>query len=503
MTEKSIYKKIKENIDDGRLPETFNLEKDLAPNQINFAPGAMDGIGIYHSAQANEEKIARKIGKLLRKYFKTSNVDCLNKVEAVLDENRAISIIDLILQDFIDNQNKIDCDKAVELSYTLIKTSDSLEMVKIGIGVLGLFDLDSNTEIMETIITLGIYDDLTLYAVVAASNWANGNEIIFKIAKSVHGWGKVHAVDRLEPETEEIREWILREGCVGMLAEMYLGLTCAVKGNMIGELRKETISRELFDGIATTISSLLDEGPVAGISEYEYAEEALVHFIKHARQHSDHVEHLWRILNLRDWVLSVDGSYEEILSQINEIVEGENWSGKIIFALRKRDKDYEFYYAFNAASRLEIDISSEIFSAIKENPFKYSSYLNLIFENPEMANEIIDLYEEILPLEDMSDGMGDYLFADRLNEEHQSFGFVLSGLGLYPLKGIRLVRAGLNSRVIRERNMACRILADWIEKEGKSLEEILPEIHRELKGIYEIEINEETKGNMKKLLRCR
>lgn len=176
-----------------------------------------------------------------------------------------------------------------------------MELAKIAIGLLGLLDLGNADEVGKVITTLSLHDDFTLFAVVATSNWTNGNRIIFQIAKNVTDWGKIHAVERLEPETDEIREWILRDGCANGVMDAYLGLICAVKSDLISALHRGSIDDEMFGSIAIIIDALLDEGPVAGISEYEHAHEALTRYLTHAKQHAVSVEHLWRILNLRGW----------------------------------------------------------------------------------------------------------------------------------------------------------------------------------------------------------
>jgi len=76
-------------------------------------------------------------------------------------------------------------------------------------------------------------------------------------------------VERLEPTSDEIREWILRKGCANEIMDAYLGLECGNKGNLIGALRHGSIDDELFEGISVIIDALLDEGPVEGISVYD------------------------------------------------------------------------------------------------------------------------------------------------------------------------------------------------------------------------------------------
>jgi hypothetical protein len=502
MNTASAYERIKAGASaDGKLPHMFSLEEKHAPNQIGFMPGAMDGAGIFHAGRGNEEKPVKEIVHLLKKYFKTGGERYIAGVEAVLSGGRTISMIDPILQSLREDHKGIDPNKMVNLCFNTIKTSGNIELIKAGIGLLGLFDLGNSGEAAEVITTLALYDDFTLYAVVAASNWTNGNRIIFQIAKNVAGWGKIHAVERLEPENEEIREWILRSGCANSVADAYLGLVCATKGGLISALRQETVDPGMFDSIAVIVDALLDEGPVHGISEYEHAREALTRFLGHARQHATGIEHLWGILNLQDWAENSGVDYkDDIFSGCAEIINRADWQDKIMSAVKRHSDSFEFFCACNAASRLNIDISAELFNIVIAEPLKYYSHMPQLMKNPDMAASIISLCETVLPLDEMADGMGDYLFADKLNQEHHCLEFVLPELGAYPLQGMKLIKTGLNSRVVRGRNMACRALLGWIKAKGKPLSEISPELHSEIARIYQIEMKEQTKESMKKLL---
>lgn len=57
--------------------------------------------------------------------------------------------------------------------------------------------------------------------------------------------------------------------------------------------------------------------------------------------------------------------------------------------------------------------------AVKHNPVKHCGYLSIVYKNPEYANELTKIYEDILPLDDMATGMGNFLFAESYSQEHQ------------------------------------------------------------------------------------
>ena len=249
-----------------------------------------------------------------------------------------------------------------------------LELVKLGISMLGIFELGSHEEIKEIVYTLALYDEFSLYAVVAASKWTGGNDLIFRIAKHVDSWGKIHAVERLESESGEIRDWILRHGCENGVMDAYLGLTCAIKGDLISALREDHIDGELFEGCATIIDALLDEGPVPGISEYEHAHEALLLHIRNMGEYASNLKHLWHTLNIMQWADSSDESYsDEVAGLCSEIIDRPEWRETIVSALERRD-DADFFYACNAADRMGLDVGSYVLDAIRADPIKHHAY---------------------------------------------------------------------------------------------------------------------------------
>ncbi len=290
---KAIYEIIKEALtSEGRLPDGFELlNGELAPNEIHWVAGAMDGVGIFHMGKQDVEKAAARIAKLLVK-------NDTAKIPAIVKKHGVLHLIDQVLSEVRANAESVDAQSLIRYAMGLAFDGSDVELVKLGIAIIGLFDWSDNPEVQERLVTLGLYDEFTLYVLVAAQQWDNENEIIFRLAKSVDGWGKIHAVERLKPETAEIRDWILRHGCENAVMDAYLGLECANKGGLIEALRQDEIDDELFGTICVLMDALFDEGPVPGISEYEHAAEAVRLYLRHALNHAAALKHLWHILNV-------------------------------------------------------------------------------------------------------------------------------------------------------------------------------------------------------------
>jgi len=498
MSTKSLYVQICENLtQEGRLPRLFELPREAtAPNEMKFMVGAKDGIGVFHCNAKQPDKIAGEIVG----YLKSGKTDMITPV---VNKYGALGIIDALLSAIRENADKLDAAAIVQYAQTLAFESTDEELVKLGIALLGLFDWSNAPEIQKKLITLGLYEEFTLYATVAVGQWNNANDVIFQIAKNVDGWGKIHAVERLEPETEEIRRWILRDGCSNAVVDAYLGLECAVKGDLISALRNDEIDVDCFESISIIIDVLMDEGPVQGISVYEHAEEALFLYLKLAEARAETLKHIWYVLNIETFLEDEDleiSNKEELLRLCAEIKGRGVWHDKIMVAMTSPESE-NFSYANNVASRLGIDVTTQVFEAVKENPVKNQGYLAKAYRNPDYATELTVLLEKTLPLDEMASGMDDYLLSPTHMQETGCLDFVLQELRSYPLLGELLVKTALLSPVTRNRNGACMVIDAWGEKLGQAVDAFSPTLHDVLKTVFVAEVNEDTKKRMAKLIR--
>ena len=503
MSTQSIYNVIFESLNsEGKLSHNFTLPfEKVSPNKLRFIPGAKDGIGIFHFGSKHPEKVAKKIVKLLKNDWKKGISNSQTKIAELLHKHGFWLVVDPILNSIRENHNGVDIKNMVDYACRLAFQSTDEELVKLGIGLLGQIDLSNEPEIIDKLLILALYEEFTLYVTVAVSNCKSRNDILFKIAQKVHGWGKISTVERLEPASEEIREWILRKGCANSIMDAYLGLECANKGDLISALRRDYLDAELFESISVIIDALLDEGPVNGISVYEHAEEALQRYLVFATKYAVTVKHLWRILNLQSWLENSEIiNRVELSNMCRIIVCRESWQ-KLICEILNNPDDELFFYASNAASRLNMDVTEFIFKAVKQNPVKHGGYLSVVYQNPEYAKQLTEIYEKVLPLDDMATGMGDFLFAEKLWEEHHCLGFVLQELRNYPKMGERLIETALKSPVVRERYGACKVLDEWMKMLNQNLQSISLNLFFVLKNIASIEVDSETKKNMKNLLK--
>ena len=277
---KSIYQLICDNMTDGQLNEGFCLQKH-DPSQHSWVPGARDGVTIYHMPpQRLHLKDQVEMGNALQAVSGRDYAEMDNFFAYWCNEHRAISIIKDLKNFVINNQQKLDLDAIYNAASWMLRFSINIECVKVGMELLSLFK-DTDAENREIIRRLGQSDEFTFFSVLNMSEWENGNEEIFNLAKKVHGWGRIHTVDCLQPETEEIKDWLLMEGTKNSVCYTYSALCCWDKSEA-QKLLFGTITCDQFDALATLIGALLYEGPVTGISSLENRNDILVQFLKQA-----------------------------------------------------------------------------------------------------------------------------------------------------------------------------------------------------------------------------
>jgi hypothetical protein len=492
----SIYETIKNALnDEGRLPCDFELpHDDIPPNEIKWAVGAKDGIFVHHASPQKSEEAIKKIIALLKSGKP-------NRIPAIFKKHSVIDLVDPLLAAIRKNADDLNATMVCKYAQFLAFESDDEELVKLGIALLGLFDWSDTPEMQEKLITLGLYEEFTLYVVVEAQRWDNGNEVLFRIAKSVDGWGKIHTVKRLKPETEEIREWILRHGCKNAVMNAYLGLECANKGDLIGVLRRDELDAELFDSVCIVVDALMDEGPTEGISAYEYAEEALLRFLHFADRYAVSLKHIWHVLNIESFLdLAEITSKDEIKHRCKEIAQKPVWKTIVLSTMANPDPQ-DFFYANDVARRLNIEVESYVYDAVKNDPIGNSAYLPVLYKKPEYAKELTELYERVLPLEEMAAGMGDYIFSPTHRQECNCLDTLLHELYEHPLLGERLVRTGLLSPVVRNRNIACAALEKWSKKLGQPVSVFSPNLFETLQSMAAIEVDKDVKKTLNKIIK--
>ena len=312
----SIYELIKNSIQaNGELPENFILPpKD--PNGVPWADGAMDGVYIYHTVGNEEdiEPLKNIVFQISEGKFEEAETN-LDKLDFSM-VSRTNSLLSWIIQE----QKQINLNNLYEFASSQLSTSKNIEVIKFCLSVLAIMNVETDEETIEKVKILALSDEFTLYCLNIFVKLENSNEEIFKIAKKVKGWGRVHSIGYLEVTNDEIKEWILEEGCHNYVLPAYTAYTCAKKINLVEILNEDKISSKKFNDISYLMNALLDEEAITGISQLENRELLIERYLEKAKYLSSTEDDYSAVMTLKEYIKNNKEINNELIKICDDIL---------------------------------------------------------------------------------------------------------------------------------------------------------------------------------------
>ena len=507
----SIYELIKNSIqNNGELPEDFKLPpKD--PNGVPWADGAMDGVYIYHTVGNEEdiEPLKNIVFQISEGKFEEAETN-LDKLDFSM-VSRTNSLLSWIIQE----QKQINLNNLYEFASSRLVTTKNIEVIKFCLSVLAIMNVETDAETIEKVKILALSDEFTLYCLNIFVKLENSNEEIFEIAKKVKGWGRVHSIGYLEVTNDEIKEWILEEGCHNDVLPAYTAYTCAKKINLVEILNEDKISNKKFNDISYLMNALLDESAITGMSALEDRELLIERYLEKAKTLSSTEDDYRALMTLKEYIKNNKEINNDLIKICDKILNSEKTRNNVKELLKEG-------YGYNIAKYLGIDTDKYILEYLQNNPLK-NPYIIFNISERENMEKLVSFIEKNLTLEKLKGAPTDkfypkneenkeYIFLDTIIRKLGNFGrternFVVS---LYPVEptasmdepenfigiGENLIICALNSPYVDIRYSAVNTLESWKEK-GYILSN---EIVKNVKNLEKIEVDEELKIKLNKLL---
>ncbi len=338
----------------------------------------------------------------------------------------------------------------------LLEHAAHREVVKFAITVLGCTDCEKYKELL---FTLGMHEEFTPYVLFALKNGTmRANNQIWQLAQTVHGWGKIAAVERLEATTPEIKQWLLTQGCRNSIMDEYLAHTCAVKGELDVALYEETISKELYDGAVLIIQALLNERAPKGIEDYPYASAVLSRFVYHARIHCETLEDFYPLMKISEFLNADNEVWEErfkdqwkhhertsIEQAIQPFVNDPKWP-QIVMDVQQENN----LKALEIALFYQLDITQNLYDRLEKHPTNNELYETVMdTNNRKYIEDICTFAETNLSLSSLS------------NEEQHCLQCIVQGLYEHEGVGLPLIQAALASDNGNLQYHALSVLEKW------------------------------------------
>jgi len=477
----AIYVHIKQHIDvnNGRLLESGYVlpDEDRRSESLmgmHWAPGALDGTFGHHAdINGGDERVKLVAQAVENIALHNCEADKRQLYEALCGDD-LVSYIDAVIENILQRQFPYKTHLQPFLIFLLRRAPDR-GPVKFAIAMLGLIG-DIND--LELIRTLALHEEFTLYSAVAIGNMLEDPEpTLWALAKKVEGWGRIQIVERLaSTEDVDIQDWLLRHGYRNRVMYAYTAHIAAVTGQLHMMLSRGFIDDELLLAAGDILQALIDGGPTEDIRDYEQAADSVNSYLRHVstRREQLNLHYLLTTYTIVDYITQEDEDWDEenngwseekrlkAIEQAEKIAAWPAWHDLVQQELQNPD-ERRFQQANYTAKLLRINTWDVHWQRLQARPLDASCWYEIMqIVNRQHIQTVIDFAANALPLAHIASGAGAESVG--IGEEfnaHECLEMMLQELDRFPGYGWVLLHTGLQSPIIRNRNMALSALEQW------------------------------------------
>lgn len=277
--------------EDGCLPLDFTLprspeEIEALGQEADLPDGTRDALMLYQFGfPKTSDNATRLVRRMLRQASDRDFDKAIVSLNDALGESVSIMLSDTIADTLAEfGDAGVNLRNVFEFALVLLCYSSDVETVKIGLIILQSFDLSD--VVCDLLCMFALSDEFTLFVLPSMTYWEDANEDIFALAQRVNGWGRIHCVNVMHPDTQEIRDWLLEEGWRNTVMAAYSAPQCFERSGAIDMLRIGQMSDEQFEDISQLLIVLIDEDgePVPGMSALPDQEGIIDDFLRVASE---------------------------------------------------------------------------------------------------------------------------------------------------------------------------------------------------------------------------
>lgn len=491
----SIYKIIKEALlEDGSLPKGFGLHVNHIEWYLCYVDGAQDS-RMHYQPSLVEKQPFWPVKSIIKSVRRGRIKGAAAKADKYFQKYKCFPIMGVFRQ-WINGQTMY-LRNVLNFCWHLITQSEQVESVKFGLVFLEALDTGEHPELVKVIKCLAVCEEFTSYCLYLYAQWENSNEEVFCLAKKLKSWGKIYALKMLKPDSEEIRRWIITDGCKASLSPSFFALDCVRKIDVSKYMEKGEISGEEAEGLELILKGLLDESQLKGISLYPDPVPLFDAYLRCSSERMPSAEGFDIIAQiaerLKESTVDSQGGGTGALVMAEELL-------KQPLAVEIIRKGIYRGAGFSAAAYLEIDFDEEAFERMEEDFEQYFYLSRYLMLKKKMAGECIALFEERLPLEEMKEGLGGAWYVERNYRLYQKLNFILSLIALYPGKGLKLMECALEAPAAASRKIALSVLQIWLAGEEGALRNTYPGLYLTVRRAFLREKKNENRKLMVSLL---
>lgn len=319
----ALYKKIASAmLEDGSLPVSFSVQTDK--NEPKAHDGAMDGWMLYHmdTAGSNGAGLFKAIDIASAGDFEKAMTELLSFFNS---DVLMVSLMDEVQKYVYDNQKKLSLDNIYGFCRYILMERPEVEPIKFALTIMEILYVPEDKLIHKIVEILAGADELTFFALAAMSRGKQFNGFVYRTAVRTHGWGRIHAVERLEPVNDTVKNWLLIEGCHNYISPKYSALTVAkkIEADKIASGNPDDIDMKALTDI---IEGLLGDVTVKGMESYPASAELMMGYLSNISKMVP-ADYLFETAkHIRDYAEASDGSLRkrgDIIKLADSLTKGK------------------------------------------------------------------------------------------------------------------------------------------------------------------------------------
>ncbi|MBO6245254.1 MAG: hypothetical protein J6N55_03110, partial [Anaerovibrio sp.] len=268
----------------------------------------------------------------------------------------------------------------------------------------------------------------------------------------------------------------------------YSAIVAIKRGGLLDRLVGDNATKEDFQLAGELIGASLEDNPVPGLNKYKKSNELLGAYLKLADKYAEDLEDYSNIFDIRDFLEKGElAEKDNLLKSAGSILDSKECIDCVEASMDGGD-------GFYLGKALGLDYAARAMDTLRHEWQTKYDIIDLLLPEKQYVDEIIELFEDELPLEDMASGPENEMGNDERFADYGILSYVIQGLQSVPGKGERLICAGLYSPVIGTRNIALNTVDKW----RKSDFQLTTTMENTLMKLKSSEVNEQTKKRLEK-----
>lgn len=432
----------------------------------------LDGVRTHHFGFKADTERAEALAEIITRTVEAPpDIAAAQRFHDALADTDALTVVDLLLAPLA--ARKASRSRTRVLAKWTVEHGTHRNAIKIALALLGLCGDERERDLF---VLLGALDEFTLYAAVALRRAVPDPEPeLFRLARQATGWGRIHAVKRLEGAADPaVGAWLLRGGFHNGVMDEYLAHFAAVNGGLLealdGHGPQGEVDEALLDGAGRILSAmaLSEGGPAEGLTDYPDAFAALERYVELVDIAPATLGRLTDLVTIRDHLLDDPGPLGRpedeaagLGRRFAQVLERPGWKERVRVALAD-PKGKDFGVALQAADGLGIRPFDDVLQRLRVAPQDSAAWRWAFrWAAPGRVSELVGLAGTLLPIDESMTGSSEASAVRSGYENDRALESVLSCMVQVPGSGWSLVRGGLRSRYIGARSAAVAALEVW------------------------------------------